>query len=101
LIGFCTEKGLGNINNYLNAESAYYYCGGGTLWSGGSNKKIGIVTVVGETVECVADLVSSKLSWWKEGSQIAECVVPIGMKDKPIYISIILYSTGDEVDLYV
>jgi hypothetical protein len=52
-------------------------------------------------VECVAELTSSKLSWWKKGSQIAECAVPAGMRDKPIYIFIILYSSGDEVDLCV
>jgi hypothetical protein len=52
-------------------------------------------------VECVADLASYKLSWWKKGSRIAECAVPTGMRNKPIYISIILYHTGDEVDLCI
>jgi hypothetical protein len=47
----------------------------------------------------VADLVSCKLSWWEKSSQIAECGVPAGMRNKPIYISIILFNTGDEVDL--
>jgi hypothetical protein len=38
MVGFCTEKGLGNINNYQHAESAYYYClGAGYLYKGGSN----------------------------------------------------------------
>jgi hypothetical protein len=32
MIGFCTEKGLGNINNYQNAESAYYYCADNSLY---------------------------------------------------------------------
>jgi hypothetical protein len=41
------------------------------------------------------------LSWWKKGSRIAECAVPTGMRNKPIYISIILYNTGDEVDLCI
>jgi hypothetical protein len=49
----------------------------------------------------VADLASSKLSWWKKGSQIAECAVPIGMRNKAIYISILLYNTGNEVDLCI
>jgi hypothetical protein len=52
-------------------------------------------------VECVADLASYKLSWWKKGSLIAECAVPAGMRNKPIYISIILAQTGDEVDLCI
>ena len=26
MIGFCTEKGLGNINNHNSVESAYYCC---------------------------------------------------------------------------
>jgi hypothetical protein len=99
MIGFCTEKGLGNINNYGNAESAYYYCYIGTLYSGGSGKSTGIGCAAGETVECIADLASSKLSWWKKGSLIGECSVPVGMMNKPIYISILLNKTGDEVDL--
>jgi hypothetical protein len=28
MIGFCTEKGLGNIDNHYHAESAYYFCWG-------------------------------------------------------------------------
>jgi hypothetical protein len=28
LVGFCTEKGLGNNCNHMNAESAYYFCSG-------------------------------------------------------------------------
>jgi hypothetical protein len=52
-------------------------------------------------VECVADLASCKLSWWKKGSQIAECAVPAGMRNKPIFVSIILFNTGDEVDLCI
>jgi hypothetical protein len=48
----------------------------------------------------VADLESCSLSWWKKDSQIAECSVPTGMRNKPIFVSIILFNTGDEVDLY-
>jgi hypothetical protein len=34
MVGFCTEKGLGNIDNHRHAESAYYYCyaGAGFLY---------------------------------------------------------------------
>jgi hypothetical protein len=96
MVGFCTEKGLGNIRNWGHAESAYYSCWGiGFLFEGGSSKKIDVDTIAGETVECVADFVSSKLSWWKKGSRIAECAVPVGMRNKPIYISILLLQTGD------
>jgi hypothetical protein len=28
MIGFCTNACLGNISNYMNEESAYYYCMG-------------------------------------------------------------------------
>jgi hypothetical protein len=28
LIGFCTEKGLGSIDFFKHAESAYYFCAG-------------------------------------------------------------------------
>jgi hypothetical protein len=49
----------------------------------------------------VADLASCKLSWWKNGNEIAKCVVPSGMKNKPIYISVLLYNTGDKVDLCI
>jgi hypothetical protein len=49
----------------------------------------------------VADLASFKFSWWKKGSQVTECAVPAGMRNKSIYISIILFDSGDEVDLYV
>jgi hypothetical protein len=102
MVGFCTEKGLGNIDNYSHAESVYYYCTGpGFFYEGGSGKQIDYGTVAGETVDCVADLASFKLSWWKKGNQITECFVPARMRNKPIYISIILWNTGDEVDLCV
>jgi hypothetical protein len=102
LIGFCTEKGLGNINNFKHAESAYYQCySPAYLCEGGSEKRTDVVIVVGETVECVADLASCKLSWWKNGSQFAECAVPAGMRNKPIYISILLVYAGEEVDLCI
>jgi hypothetical protein len=95
MAGFCTEKGLGN----QNAESAYYYCSSnGHLFEGLSYRQIGVGIVAGETVECMAELASSKLSWWKKGSKIAECSVPTEMRKKPIFISIMLYETG-RVDL--
>jgi hypothetical protein len=100
MIGYCTEKGLGNCNIHHQADSAYYYCNG-YLYQGGSPKQIGVGIFGWETVECVADLPNYKLSWWKKGSPIAECTVPYGMRNKPIYISIMLYSTGDEVDICV
>jgi hypothetical protein len=71
------------------------------LWSGGSVKEIGVGIARGETVECVAELGSYKFSWWKKGSQIGECVVPAGMRNKPIYISILISKPGDEVDLCI
>jgi hypothetical protein len=52
-------------------------------------------------VECVADLANFKLSWWKKGNRIAECAVPTGMRNKSIYISILLFETGEEVDLCI
>jgi hypothetical protein len=37
----------------------------------GLGKLIDVVYNAGETVECVADLANSKLSWWKKGNQFA------------------------------
>jgi hypothetical protein len=97
-VGFCTEKGLGNINNQGHAESAYYSCAIGYVFEGGPGKSVGVVTRAGETVECVADLASSKFSWWKKGNRFAECIVPVGMRNKPIYVSLLFSSIGDEAD---
>jgi hypothetical protein len=52
-------------------------------------------------MECVADLTNFRFSWWKKGNKIAECNVPVQMRNKQIYISIILYYSGDVVDLCI
>ncbi len=96
-MGFCTNAGLGNSNNYDHPESAYYYCYRGCIWEGGKGAagfpESGIVDVI----ICEADLASGKLRWQKDGDTFKECAVPAQMKDKPVYLSILMCDDGDEV----
>lgn len=100
-IGFCTEKGLGSTNNYNNAESVYYYCvDNGYLYEGGACKDLsGCGSVNGELVECMVDLLEGRVRWWKGGNVLAECSMPVAMKGKPLYFSIILAYDGDSVEV--
>jgi hypothetical protein len=102
LIGFCTEKGLGNMNNFNHVESFYYYCYNiGYLFEGGSRREINVSAVNGEVIESVADLVNGRISWLKNGHQFAECIVPVELSSKTLFLSILLFSKDDEIDLYV
>jgi hypothetical protein len=82
MVGFCTQEGLGKC---MAPESVYKNCG----------------AIEGETIECIADLVSFQLRWAKEGKRIAETPIPISMRDEPLYLSILLFFEGDEVDIYI
>ena len=66
MIGFCTKSGLGNIDNYFNAESAYYFCYG-LLYKNGISKCRYEVTGAGCVVECWADLLGQKMRWRSGG----------------------------------
>ena len=101
MVGFCTEKGLGNSNSYDNAESVYYYCfDNGSLWEGGVRKNLsGCGSVDGELVECVGDWVAGRVSWRKGGKVFAECAVPAAMKGRPAYFSVLLRDEGDAVEV--
>ncbi len=50
-------------------------------------------------VSCDADLISGVFRWKKDGKCLHECDVPPQMKGKTIYLSILMLSVGDEVDL--
>ncbi len=95
-MGFCTNAGLGNFN-YRHPESAYYLCYG-SIWEGGK-QTAGIFpeSVVGDVIICEADLASGKLRWHRNGDTFKECAVPAQMKDKPVYLSILMGVDGEEV----
>jgi hypothetical protein len=56
---------------------------------------------VGETIEIVADLKKNKFIWLSKGSQFAECSIPLPMKNKVMFFSLLLYWSDDEVDLFI
>ncbi len=66
LAGFCSNEGLGNLNNYNHPESAYYYCWGFFYEGGNSNSGLA-VSKFGDAVECEADLSAGVLRWFRNG----------------------------------
>ena len=94
-MGFCTNAGLGNSNS-SNPESAYYSCYG-SIWEGGKRTGSCRESGVGDVIICEADLASGVLRWQMDGDTFKECAVPAQMKDKPVYLSILMYHDGDEV----
>ena len=99
-MGFCTNAGLGNINNYRHPESAYYYCRG-YIWEGGNRTDGFPASDVGDVIICEADSAAGVLRWKRNGNPLKECAVPPQMKGKTAYLSIIMYYAGDEVEVSV
>lgn len=95
-VGFCTNSGLGSINNCNNPESVYY---GGFFYEGGIRTDNLESFKIGEVIGCEADLKSGFLRWYKTGSLFKECKIPLQMKEKTIYLSVIMYESGDEIEL--
>ena len=54
----------------------------------------------GDTVEVSVNFVTGKFEWLKEGTKLAECGIPASMKDKPIYLSILMHYANDEVEVF-
>jgi hypothetical protein len=50
MIGFCTNTCLGNINNYMNQESAYYYCMGFVFVGGVDDHNLYVASGAGDIV---------------------------------------------------
>jgi hypothetical protein len=50
MIGFCTNTSLGNINNYMNQESAYYYCMGFVFVGGVGDHNLYVASGAGDIV---------------------------------------------------
>lgn len=99
-IGFCTEKWLGNADNFSDAYSLYYQCtDDGYLIEGGVQKDLyACGSRNGELVECMVEW-PKRVSWSKGGKLLAECDVPAAMKGRLVYFSIILKYEGDSVEV--
>jgi hypothetical protein len=98
LAGFCSSEGLGNLNNYIHPESAYYYYWGFSYEGGCSSSGLA-VSKLGDVVECEADLSAGVLRWFKNGALLKECKTPQSMQGKPAYLSIVMFNAGDEVEV--
>lgn len=101
LIGFCSEKGLGNKDNYNHAESVYYNCRkNGYLKTGGKTKELSDCgSRNGDLLECRADLKDGNFIWRNTSRVLEICRVPEVMLGKPIYLSILLLYPGNKVDV--
>ena len=94
MVGFCTISGLGNKDNNWNPESAYYYCGGAII-EGGHRTGGFHYSGVGDVIICEADLAVGVLRWKCNGNLIQQCTMPPQMKDKTLYLSILMLEDGD------
>jgi hypothetical protein len=101
IIGFCTETGLNTIDSWKVLESAYYFCGDQMISLNGVCNKVNVFCSNNDVVNCEADLERGRLCWSKNGNRIAECDLPVQMKNKPIYLSLMLCHSNDIVDLFV
>lgn len=99
MIGFCTERGFGNVNNFSNNESVYYWCIG-RIYVGGVEKQINLPSTEGEFVTCIVDLKQSHVEWKKNDTTIFESSLPATMDKKSLYLSVILRNIDDEFNLY-
>jgi hypothetical protein len=59
------------------------------------------VSSEGDIVECEPDFGSGVMRWWKNSVKLTESGIPPEMMGKPIYLSIILFHTNDNVDLSI
>jgi hypothetical protein len=101
-VGFCTTKGFGNNYNFYSPESVYYACWEtGSVYEGGKEKKIDVASSNGDLIECQADINRNRVYWWKNGVLIVECPLPEKMREKSVYLSIILLYANDSIDLFI
>ena len=100
-MGFCTNAGWGNVNNFHHRESAYYDCQFGSIREGG-NRYCGVPkSRDGDVIICEVNLAKGVLRWKKNGDLFRECAVPAQIKGKTLYLSILMYHDGDEVEVSV
>jgi hypothetical protein len=59
-----------------------------------------VVSTVGDRVQCEADLANGLLRWWKNSNLIKECAVPLQMKGKNVFYSLLMFYSDSEVDLF-
>ena len=55
----------------------------------------------GDLIECQADIKRSRVYWWRNGGLIIECPLPEKMREKSVYLSIILLYANDSIDLFI
>ena len=99
IVGFCSDAGLGN-SNFMQAEFAHRNCHTGWIYEGGTVTGYGLPgSVVDDLITCEANLTSGVLRWQVNGSPLYVCAVPPKMKEKTLYLSIIMMHDGDEVEV--
>jgi hypothetical protein len=97
-IGFCTIAGLGVLKNYERPESAYYW-GHGAVRYGGVRIDPFPASVVGDIIECEADLRIGMFRWRRNGSLLTQFMLPEVMRGKAIYLSIIMRHNNNQAFL--
>ncbi len=72
--GFCSRNYFG-VSNASHAETVQYRADG-YLFEGGPSKQTGIASQKGDTIESEIDLIENKVSFKKNGTQIATSNLP-------------------------
>ena len=73
-LGFCSRNLFG-VGSYSHAEIVLYRADG-YLFEGGSSKQTGVASQKGDTIESEIDLIENKVSFKKNGTQIATSNLP-------------------------
>ncbi len=72
--GFCSRNYFG-VSNNGHAETVLYRADG-YLFEGGPSKQTGVASQKGDTIESEIDLTENKVSFKKNGTQIATSNLP-------------------------
>ena len=72
--GFCSRNLFG-VSNYSHTEIILYRPDGNS-YEGGISKSTGITSQKGDTIESEVDLIENKVSWKKNGTNIATVNLP-------------------------
>lgn len=94
-IGTAAIRGVNRAQDHK--EFIGYYENTGNIYDRGESKKGGAKIKDGDTIGVEIDTRSWKITWYLDGKKEAECAISGELKNKPIFLAIVVYNEDSEI----